>query len=163
MDGRNEWGEETTAEREIKRASGAARGPSLVHSAPLTVPRPPEENSKEGDGGMKEGWNHHASPSACYPPPPPFSPTSSTTTTASVRRLLRRILLQFNFSLKISLPPHLPLSPVPTSSPSPLSQFAVQALFPPGPLAARPTKAALKSRVILHFSASHARQRIRAL
>lgn len=94
MDGCNEWGEETTAEREIKRASGAAGGPALVHSAPLAASRPPEKNSKEeevGDGGMKEsereGWKHHVAVRLLSPFLLFSSPTSSTTTTASVRRL----------------------------------------------------------------------------
>lgn len=88
MDGRNEWGEETTAEREIKRASGAAGGSSTLLLSLLSG-----RQEEEGDGGMKEGvrkgWKHHASPSACYPPLslPFFSPTSSTTVTTSVRCL----------------------------------------------------------------------------
>lgn len=54
MGGRSEWGEETTAEREIKRASGAAGGPAVVHSAPLAGSGPPEEEGEEGDGGRKK-------------------------------------------------------------------------------------------------------------
>lgn len=148
----------------------------LVHSAPLAAFRPPG-----GGGGWRdEGGSEEGLETSCVAVcllSPSFSPFflpnffhHSHRPVSVVSRLLSTILLQFNFSLKISLPsPHLLLSPISTSLPPCLppppsfSQFAVQALFPPGPLAARPTKGPLKSRVILHFSASHARQRIRAL